>query len=380
MRPVFCTLALTLAVSLPAAADIHNGSTGALGALNVTTSQTLALPADGVLNYSTVFIAAGVTLSFQRNALNTPVFLLATGDVVINGNIDVSASDKNGGPGGFDGGSRGFGTIPPGPGHGPGGGGAGDQGGGGTSRGAGGYGTRPDLLTAQAGQAYGSPLLVPLVGGSGGGGAAGNPGRAGAGGGGAILIASAAQIVINGSGAVFADGSIDGDGARACYGEGSGGAIRLVAPRIAGSGRVFVLAGGYCSTAGDGRVRVDTIDRSAMAFDFEPGTRVVSQGTFLVAFPDAIPRLDVTQVAGQSIAGGAVATVTLPFGTDPHQNVLVRAQDFSSGLARAFLRLEPSSGAATVLGPFNIANNTTATIAVTFDINNPTRVLVWGTP
>ena len=50
-------------------------------------------------------------LSFERNAANTPVFLRATGDVVINGTINVSAplytvalGRQVGGPGGGDGG------------------------------------------------------------------------------------------------------------------------------------------------------------------------------------------------------------------------------------------------------------------------------------
>ena len=63
-------------------------------------------------------ILAGVTVKFQRNTANTPVYFLATGDVTIAGVVDVSGengTDGNtgniapvpggkGGPGGFDGG------------------------------------------------------------------------------------------------------------------------------------------------------------------------------------------------------------------------------------------------------------------------------------
>src|SRR6185503_11362002 len=69
----------------------------------------------GVFNYTTVTIPAGVTITYTRNANNTPVTILATGDVVINGtiNIDGGASDFSpngalGGPGGFNGGKAGY--------------------------------------------------------------------------------------------------------------------------------------------------------------------------------------------------------------------------------------------------------------------------------
>ncbi len=91
-------------------------STGADGPLHVTVNQTLVLPPDGIFNFTTITIDApfaqltGV-LTFERNAANTPVFLRATGDVVINGTINVSAplytvalGRQVGGPGGGDGG------------------------------------------------------------------------------------------------------------------------------------------------------------------------------------------------------------------------------------------------------------------------------------
>ena len=125
------------------AAGFNSGSTGADGALNVTTNTTLAMPENGVFNFTTVTVASGAILSFKKNVANTPVVMLATGDVSIAGTIDVSgtASVSNspgvlgdtslpgiGGPGGFDGGRGG---VPAnnrraGNGMGPGGGGGGD--------------------------------------------------------------------------------------------------------------------------------------------------------------------------------------------------------------------------------------------------------------
>ena len=70
--------------------------------------------ADGVWNYTTVHIGEGVTLSFDRNTNNTAVTWLTTGDVVIDGIVNISGQDgaavtnaatrASGGPGGFDGG------------------------------------------------------------------------------------------------------------------------------------------------------------------------------------------------------------------------------------------------------------------------------------
>src|SRR5439155_16992616 len=104
----------------PAAAQTFNsGSTGADGAFSPTTSTTVPLPASGVFNFTTVTIPAGVTVRFTKNAANTPVTILAQGDVTIAGTIDVSGSPGGpgvanatnlantagaGGPGRFDGG------------------------------------------------------------------------------------------------------------------------------------------------------------------------------------------------------------------------------------------------------------------------------------
>src|SRR6185369_5583729 len=109
------------------------GSNGSYGALNITTSTNLDLPTNGVFQCTTITIASGATLGFNRNSLNTPVILLATGDVNIEGIIDVSGEDGRvlvegrGGPGGFDGGKAGFAESNPGAGYGPGGGKGGVQ-------------------------------------------------------------------------------------------------------------------------------------------------------------------------------------------------------------------------------------------------------------
>src|ERR1039457_6385202 len=69
---------------------VNSGSDGSYGPLNITTYTTLALPTNGIFNCSTIYIATNATLRFTPNALNTPVYLLATNDVMINGTIDRS--------------------------------------------------------------------------------------------------------------------------------------------------------------------------------------------------------------------------------------------------------------------------------------------------
>jgi hypothetical protein len=126
--------------------SFSSGSTGADGAFAPTTSQSVQLPASGVFNFTTVTIPTSVTITFIRNARNTPVTILASGDVNISGQINVSGTGGNGvfpgqgGPGGFDGGPAGSGftgNLSGLTGNGP---GAGGGGGGGTSSTAAGIG------------------------------------------------------------------------------------------------------------------------------------------------------------------------------------------------------------------------------------------------
>src|SRR2546426_1003989 len=74
-------LSTSLAV-LPAPAlaqTFNSGSTGADGPFNPTANTTLALPPNGVFNFTTINIPSGVTVRFTRNATNTPVTMLASG-------------------------------------------------------------------------------------------------------------------------------------------------------------------------------------------------------------------------------------------------------------------------------------------------------------
>src|SRR5262245_11909056 len=263
-------------------AQFDSGSTGTV-ALVVAPGTTLTtnLPPDGVLHFTTISIGNNATLRFRTNALNTPVYLLAKGDVVINGTIDVSGRGTGTnafvggepGPGGFGGGAPGF-LVQAGPppsalggaGHGPGGGRD-------ISSQRDGFYAAPST-----GSGYGYPHLIPLVGGSGGCGRGNSITNGGGGGGGAILIASSTRIQINTGGKVLAQGGPRSDGNA---GFGSGGAIRLVAPMVLGTGSLDVSGDPSAAALASvrGRIRIDSVLRYDPLDPVNPANRFSLTGS-----------------------------------------------------------------------------------------------------
>lgn len=321
----FTTLAAIaglLGVAGASAATFNSGSTGAYGPLNITSNTTLAMPADGVFHCTTINVGAGFTLRFERNPLNTPVYLLATGTITIAGTIDVAGSASSGGapgiggPGGFDGGYGGFGVganTTGGDGQGPGGGRNLSQW----------WGAAHVATSFFNTNKYGNALNSPLNGGSGGAGVNGNPGNGGGGGGGAILIAANTSITINGS--VIANGGVG-------YGGGSGGAVRLVSPLVSGNGNLTVNGGNAFSgyTGSGGRIRVDCEDRYAFRSLVMNG--VATRGAQMFVFPPApVARLDIIEAAGTPISEGTgnIVQVDLPAGSTTSRTVRVQARNFT---------------------------------------------------
>lgn len=363
-----------------------SGSDGTYGPMEITTNTTLELPPDGKFNCTTVTIASNATLKFTPNALNTPVYLLAQGDVSIAGTIDVSGSAGAGlsggvgGPGGFAGGNAAYADLAPSDGKGPGAGRVGGAGGGGS------FGSTPSGLNIgpQSGAVYGSPLNLPLTGGSGGSGWGSIPG---AGGGGAILVASSTRIDITGSIAatshVYGNGEISLD----FSGLGSGGAIRLAAPIVGGSGSLNVSGGqnwGPCSggpcvyaAAGAGRVRIDCMDRRNLNFNGLSS----SIGANMVVFPTNAPQLDITQVAGTNIPVGAGSAVsfTLPQDSSTNQTVTVQASNFGAPVPiRVVLTPDngPSSSYETTIDNSTL-NPASVTVPVVVPVNVQVHVNAW---
>lgn len=299
--------ALLVALSFSPAVPVYafdSGSSGNDGTLNPTVDTEVQLPDDGILEYTTVTIPRGITVTFKKNTTNTPVTILASGDVTIEGHISVNASslptkvgtagDGNiaddgiagtGGPGGFDGGRGGKvgQTNSSGCGLGP-GGACGNK--------------------SAANYNYSSDYLLPLVGGSGGSGGYGGTnftGQGGYGGGGAILIASSGLITVNGS--ITADSpwqsnGAEGTGVGHVGGYASGGAIRLVATGIAGKGSLSALGKGsrqYKIFNGKIRLEAETNNytgSSRPAYKF---------GAPSALFISGLPGVKITKVGGVAV-------------------------------------------------------------------------------
>ena len=404
MKPSKTLLLVLLAGGVAAspafAQGFVSGSDGSYGPIDITKDTTLEMPLNGIFNCTTIKVGSGFTLKFNRNPLNTAVVLLATGDVLINGTIDVSGANSNpaipdggrGGPGGFDGGKPGFTAVPPGYGFGPGGGRPGTSESAYYSKasaGSGSYGSVAPISgsngSTNRGVVYGSPLLIPILGGSGGGGTVGSPGRGGGVGGGAILIASTTKIEVQNPGRIIAwgggpnAGRIDTDGDYNFPNAGSGGAIRLVAPVIAGNGTVSVIGGNGNVYAGHGRIRVDSIQRTGLQFAFFPSGNT-SVGSTMLVFPKPTPSLDIVSAAGTAIAeGSGPVIVQLPYNSPTAQVIKVQAKDFFSQVPIRVV-LTPDNGAQTYFDAVidNRTDNPASTeVNVTMPVNVQVTVHVW---
>lgn len=430
MNNYFSIIKLALASSFLAAsssifAAYNSGSTGADGAFNPTASQSIQLPADGIFNYSSVNIPAGVTITYIKNAANTPVTMLSAGDVTINGVIDVSAttlditSGGSAGPGGFNGGAAGSavgistwvnGYASPNvgsAGKGPGGGAPGAvhlpganpgwsttypdiaAGGGGA------YGTAPAAAgggcPTTPGVIYGNATLIPLIGGSGGGGGAGGPiypGAGGGGGGGAILIAASGAINVNGS--ILANGGTPATlvgytlGRGSYGGGGSGGAIRLIATAVSGNGTISAAGGvptteswvisnwgyyGVCSSnangslyGGAGRIRIDAESFVRTTATTPPWSR----GMPTLAFIPGLPSLTIQSIGGVAVPAGN-SSIALPYGfTNPVTvNFITSGVTVGSSIKLSVTPAQGTAYSATSTPTTGTASSATTSVSIT---------------
>jgi len=370
----------------------NSGSTGLDGAFNPTADTVLQLPENGIFNFTTVDIPAGVTVTFKKNTRNTPVYILATGDVTIGGTVSVNGGDGSvifpgqGGPGGFDGGYGGSAVVG-GDGLGPGGGKGGKiyaqdvngvlwntgYGGGGGGYGYKGYkqddpwDDKENIYGGEGGNTYGTPRLIPIVGGSGGGGGAGvaNPstgvdnGGGGGGGGGAILIASSIKVSITGS--ITANGGVGNNGSGnhpGAGGGGSGGAIRLIADTVRGNGTIKAEygIGVYLKSGsgGHGRIKIET-NNMEWTGDYYTVMPHYSLSTPSTVFVANTPQLNITDIGGlpvPAIPQGSYGTpdVTLPSGTVNPVTVMISASNIPVGTAITLISTPQSGSSVTATG------------------------------
>ncbi len=341
-------VALFFGLSLSAQGQsFSSGSTGADGALDlaamICTTCEIQLPESGVLNYTTVNVPAGKTLKFKSNLRNSPVIMLAQGNINVAGSINVDADQNTPGPGGF------YGGAPNQPGFGPGGGIPG-----------------PSITTSSHGIWVGPLSLVPIIGGSGGAGV--NPGcnstPKGGGGGGAIAIASSSTITLAGN--IRANGSAVShlcSGAFLINGtRGSGGAIRLVANSVNISGslsgsviRLEAPQGAIIFTGTSNSPAVLSTINPIVVSSNAPSLQIVSIGSY------AVP----------SYSGTRFDTVDLLLPnqlTDPI-NVLVQAGNIPVG-TQVKIIFSGSPNATFTLGTLS---GTLASSTTTLTVSNLTR-------
>ncbi len=87
---IHSTLAAIAALTSSLSAQFESGSNGSHGPLVTTASVTLDVPPDGIFHFTTVNVGGVHTVTFRKNAANTPVYILATGDISLSGPIVVT--------------------------------------------------------------------------------------------------------------------------------------------------------------------------------------------------------------------------------------------------------------------------------------------------
>jgi hypothetical protein len=381
MLPAF--LLLMLASATCQASTFASGSTGVDGAFNPSSNTVVTLPPSGVLNYTTVNIPSGVTVTFTPNALNTPVYILASGNVTISGTIKVNGADATsttpgvGGPGGFSGGySYTTYATTGGAGLGPGGGQAGGPG---TSPQSGASGSYAGVGNNNGSTTtYGNINILPVIGGSGGGGGynSSNPTtHNGGGGGGAILIASSGSITHNGT--IQAKG---GGSSSNFSGNGSAGAIKLMATTITGTG----VADASSNSGGTGRVRMESYNFSYSG----NSTPMFNYGVPGSVFGSAPPSIAITSIGGvntPAAPAGSYASpdITLPSSTTNPVPVGISAVNIPVGtnfIVKVVPQVWKSTTIATDLPPVTITlSGTTAASTGTANVIIPTTCNSIGT-
>jgi hypothetical protein len=383
---------VSLLALIPVLAALHmhaqtfsSGSDGSDGAYAPTgTSGTVIVfdptqfhgtqVAANIFNFTTITIPTGVTVRLSGNTLNGPVYWLASGNVDIEGAVDLSggqgaAATNNPfarvpavpGSGGYMGGVGGNTSQAALPGGGPGGGAAGT------------------LSNAQAGGGTfsGNQFLIPLIGGSGGGGGLnGNTTfcDGGGAGGGAILIASSTQVTVNG--VIYAYGG-SGNESAGCdnSGGGSGGAIRLVSNTITGNGSAAVSAAGGsgdrggATVGGPGVVRFEAF---TVAFSGAVAGTFAESSPFPLLLPTAgPPSAQVISINGTSITPNPSIFPDITINTTSAVNVVIQTQNIPTTATITLTILDENGVADTVvqappLGSCNASNVCTTTAQVMF--------------
>ncbi|MBI1291095.1 hypothetical protein GC173_07605 [bacterium] len=423
MRATLMLATSLLVMSAPPGAAFTAGSTGADGALvfpsgdgspQVIDFDPAGFPTpldqdgDGVYHFTSVTIPANVTVKLRADRCGYhPVYWLSSGPVLIAGTLDLNGEipvevpygmitrPTIPGPGGFPGGVGEASELALAqPGLGPGGGQFPSASGSHATAGYLAFGFPP----------YGNPFLVPLIGGSGGAGSPRdnglNPIRtvlSGGAGGGAILIASDASIVVAGQILALGGDKLDGREGGVfpqvyLSGAGSGGAIRLVAPSISGSGKIATRRGEFDfspAPGGDGRVRMEALEDTFSGPVLGSSRRVTLLDSTPLGLPSDSPTgtVTVTRIAGVAVPvrpGGGFAAPDLEMDDAAPVQIEIEARHVPIGTTvTVYLFNETSFLESIVSEPLtgNIASSsTTASAALKHGFTRGYAVATWSNP
>ena len=329
MRCTLVIIGLIILFSLSAQAQtFSSGSTGADGPLDLSSgSLNLQLPESGVFNFTTVNIPSGRVLTFKRNFRNTPVIMLAQGNVVVAGSIALYDSIfLTMTTGGFNGGAVAQ------PGFGPGGG-------------------QPSPGDTN-GKWVGPLSLVPIIGGSG-------AANSGSNGGGAIVIASSTSITVS--------GNINANGGFSVSPFGSGGAVRLVANSVTISGGITAISN--AGSAYHGVIRAEAPPGALTFTGTSNPVAILSTINPQIIADSTTPSLAITSIGGfavPSYSGSVPGRVDLLLPTtlaDPI-NLVVQASNIPVGTQ---VRMNISGSTGATYTPGNLSGtlaSSTATLGI----------------
>jgi hypothetical protein len=221
-----------------------------------------------------------------------------------------------------------------------------------------GYGTpgfsEPNQVELR-GPTYGNRQIIPLIGGSGFAfiGQTSEPGSAG---GGAILIAARQSITVNGRiwarshGSVFNFPQFGNRNGYSGIGFGSGGAIRLVADRLGGSGTLDATSGNTIrNDTGMGRIRLEASESSQALSPF-PVVPIVPPANPPQIWPaDAAPTVRVLTVDGKPLPADPRAALGPPaadqdIATEGDSIIEIETTNLDPANAQVIVRLTPRVG------------------------------------
>jgi len=160
-------------------------------------------------------------------------------------------------------------------------------------------------------------------------------------------------------------------------GGGSGGAVRLLAPWVHGSGMVSAEPI-VSSAAGFGRIRVDCLNRTDWSFDFRGH---VTYGRRMQVLPAVVPRLDFLMVVGRAIPEGigSGVSVQLSSSASSDQSITIQARDFTNNVPIRVV-LTPENGPSGWYDT-NIVmseNPTSMVLPITIPPGGTSRIHVWS--